>query len=278
MEFRRKAELLDGILKQAGSCVVAFSGGVDSSYLAAAAKKALGDNAHIIMVISPLTPKRDVESARAVAAALGFEFETVQSRELDDETFAKNPPDRCYHCKKHIFGALIEAAQRLGAACVVEGTNRDDETDYRPGMRAIKEMSVRSPLKEAGFTKAEIRAASKEMGVPTWNKPSSACLASRFPYGSPITEEKARRADDAEERLTALGYSQVRVRDFGFAAVAEIAADELGRAFDEREREKILAALKAAGYKKAAIDLEGYKTGSMNAGLADELKNSIKTI
>ena len=254
-------------LREMGSAAVAFSSGVDSTFLLRVAHEELGNRVVAVTIRSHTFPKRELDESAAFCRAEGVRHEIIDSDELDIPGFAENQPDRCYHCKKAIFSKIIEFAQTNGLAAVLEGSNIDDDGDYRPGRRAIRELGVRSPLYDAGLTKVEIRELSKKMGLPTADKPSFACMASRFPYGERITAEGLERVERAEQWLMAagLGLAQLRVRSHGDVARIEVAPEAIPRLADRAS--EIAAALKGLGFSYVALDLQGYRTGSMNETL-----------
>jgi uncharacterized protein len=257
-----KWEALKEILVSLDSVLVAYSGGVDSTLLLKVARDTLGERVLAATIKGEVHPQWEVEEALQVARGMGVEPLVVELSVLDHPTFAANPPDRCYHCKRLIFTRLMEIAQERGLAWVVEGSNRDDLGDYRPGRRALEELDVRSPLLEAGLTKAEIRSLSRYLGLPTWDRPSLACLASRFPYGTALTAATLKQVDRAEAFLGELGFGQRRVRHHGDIARLEIEAEDWPILLENRQR--IVAGLHELGYAYVTVDLAGYRTGSMN--------------
>ena len=259
-----KLEQLRERLRVIGSAVVAFSSGVDSTFLLRVAHEELGARVVAVTARSHSFPKRELDEAAAFCRAEGVRHVVIDSEELDIPGFAENPPDRCYHCKKELFRKLLAFASENGLAAVLEGSNIDDDGDYRPGRRAIRELGVVSPLHEAGLTKNEIRALSREMGLPTSDKPSFACLASRFPYGERITAAALERVEKAEQWLldAGLGLTQLRVRSHGDLARIVVSPDDIPR-LTARAAE-IAAAFKGFGFAYVALDLFGYRTGSMN--------------
>ena len=248
-------------LADLGSVLVCFSGGVDSSYLLAEALAVLGSRAVAFTAVSPSLDPEEAALAGELARTLGARHEQVDTHELDDLRYRSNPADRCYFCKGEIYGVATALAARLGLAVVVDGFNRDDRTDRRPGRRAARELGVRSPLDEAGFDKDAIRAAARELGLPTWDKPALACLSSRFPVGTPITVEALRRVSRAERSLRALGLRVVRVRHEGSGARVELGPDDLARIAHPPLREAVERAVLQAGFAAARVDPAGYRRG-----------------
>lgn len=270
-----KMTRLRSALRGMGSAVVAFSSGVDSTFLLRVAHEELGDRAVAVTVRSCTFPRRELDEAMAFCRLEGIRHEVVDTSELDIPGFAENPPDRCYLCKKSIFGKIMAFAEANGFAAVLEGSNKDDDGDYRPGMRAIMELGVKSPLHDAGLTKAEIRALSRELGLPTAEKPSFACLASRFPYGERITAARLERVERAEQWLrdAGLGLVQLRVRSHGDLARIEVPPGDIPRV--AARAAEISAVFKRLGFAYAALDFQGYRTGSLNETLHNQKSNNL---
>ncbi len=263
-EARFKKAKLEENLKSLGSVAVAFSYGVDSTFLLKTAHGLLGENAVAVTACSCLFPASELSAAAAYCEREGIRFVAVGPEELPIDSFRSNPPDRCYLCKRLMLEKIIGRARALGLACVVEGSNADDVFDHRPGMAAVAELGVKSPLREAGLTKAEIRLLSKEMGLPTWEKPSLACLASRIAFGEPITTEKLAMIEKAERYLREAGFRTVRVRLHGDLARIETDPSEFDRLLQPGAAAAARAYLSALGFRYVTLDLGGYKTGSMN--------------
>ncbi len=250
-----------------GSVLVAFSGGADSAYLACVATSELGDRALCVTAESPSYPSHHRELALRVARDFGLRHQFIPTGEMDRPEYRANGPDRCYHCKHELYTRLTALAREGGFAEVCDGNNADDRGDYRPGRRAAREFGVRSPLDDADLSKAEIRELSRLAGLPTWNEPASACLSSRIPYHSEVTGEKLRQIEQAEAVLQSLGFRGFRVRHHDDTARIEMAPDEMIRALEPVVREVIVRELKQAGYRYVTLDLQGYRTGSLNEGL-----------
>jgi uncharacterized protein len=262
-----KAEALVALLERLDSVVIAFSGGVDSAYLALVAARTLGPRAIAITADSPSYPDHHRAMALRIASAFGLLHEFITTDELASPEYRANPENRCYYCKRELFGRLTEIAAARGFCAVADGSNADDRGDYRPGRRAAREFGVRSPLDEVGLTKAEIRELARRAGLPTWDEPASACLSSRIPYHSEVTPEKLRTIERAETALRALGFRVFRVRHHDTLARVELGRDEMPRALEPGVREAITQALREAGYRYVTLDLDGYRTGSLNESI-----------
>jgi pyridinium-3,5-biscarboxylic acid mononucleotide sulfurtransferase len=264
-ELKNKTQKLKEIFRTMGKVLVAYSGGVDSTLLLKVAQETLGEsNVLAVTALSPLYPERELAGAKKVIQTIGGRHLLIESNELEIEGFSKNPPNRCYYCKRKLFEELLNLAREESIPFIVEGSTLDDEKDHRPGKRAIQELGIRSPLKEALFTKADVRELSNALGLPTWDKPSFACLASRFPYEEEITIEGLRMVNQAEDFLFGLGFKQVRVRHYQNLARIEIFPEEMDRLMEGSLREKVVSHLKAIGYKYVTLDLQGFRSGSMN--------------
>jgi uncharacterized protein len=276
MTLQDKYERLKKIIEEMGSIVIGFSGGVDSTLLLKVAHDILKDKVIAVIGKSETYPEEEFNEAIKLAEFIGARYKIVTTEETDNLKFAENPPDRCYYCKTELFSKLKEIAEAEGIRWIADGTNADDVKDFRPGLRAVKENNIRSPLLEAGLTKNEIRELSRLLGLTTWDKPSFACLSSRFPYGMPIDREKLKKIDKAESFLRKLGLKVFRVRLIDENTVRiETGKEEFKKFFEDDFRVKVVNEFKNLGFIYITLDLEGYRTGSMNEVLKIEVKQSI---
>lgn len=266
-QLKKKYEDLKKYLQGFDSLAVAFSGGVDSTFLLAAAKEALGEKVIAVTLLSGFVPENEIKEATLFATALGVKHEFIRVDGLDIPGVAENPPDRCYLCKKALFKKIKTLAEKAEIQQVVDGSNLDDEGDYRPGMKALAELEIKSPLRIAQLTKEEIRSLSQMLNLPTWDKPSFACLASRIPYGELITKEKLAMIEKAELFLVKQGFKQMRVRCHDKLARIEVPADDIPLLLNSEMREKIAGAFARIGFIYTAVDIKGYRTGSLNETL-----------
>ncbi len=272
-EIQEKYDRLRSILRTMESVVIGFSGGIDSTLLVRVATEVLGDHALAVIGRSETYPTREFEEALALAQRFGSRYRVINTEETDDIKFRENPPNRCYFCKNELFGKLAAIAEAEGIRWIADGTITDDVADFRPGMRAKHEQNVRSPLLEAGLSKDDVRAMARHLGIPTWDKPSFACLASRFPYGQGITKENLMKIDAAETFLRDHGFRFFRVRHHDDkTARIELGPQEFHRVFDDEFRSKLVAHFKSLGFLYVTLDLQGYRTGSMNETLSPEQK------
>jgi uncharacterized protein len=267
MVIVQKWDHLKALLHDMPGAVLAYSGGVDSSLLLRAAAEVMGANLIAVTAVSETYPEGELRAAQEIARSLGVTHRIVHTEELASEDFARNPPDRCYHCKKELFERLRRLAADEGVSFIMDGSNADDLRDHRPGRKAAAEFSVRSPLLEAGFTKAEVRERARALGLIVWDKPSFACLSSRIPYGTRITPELIRTVGAAEEQLRAFGFGQARVRHHGDIARIEVMPEDFAKLLHGDIASKIAARFRELGYIYVCLDIEGYRTGSMNEGM-----------
>ena len=272
MLLQEKYQILKDNIKKRGSAAIAFSGGVDSTFLVKVAHEVLGEKMIAITATSSTYPERELKEAIKYAKDMGVKHLIISSEELDIEGFASNPKNRCYYCKKELFSKVKAIAKENNVTYVFDGSNVDDDGDYRPGMVAARELGVISPIKEANLTKEDVRVLSKELGLPTWDKPAFACLSSRFPYGNEITAPKLKMVDEAEQFLLDMGIRQVRVRHHGEIARIEVAPDERVQFFDIEVMNRIGEQFKKIGFTYVTLDMLGYRTGSMNEVLTAEEK------
>jgi uncharacterized protein len=273
-DLSKKYEKLQELLQEMGSVAIGYSGGVDSTLLLKVATDVLGSSALAMIGRSETYPTREFEEALELAGKIGARYVVVTTEETDVLKFRENPPDRCYYCKTELFGKLGEIAAREGIAWIADGTITDDLGDFRPGMRARNEKDVRSPLLEAGLSKADVRQISKHIGLPTWDKPAFACLSSRFPYGMAVTKENLSKVDAAETFLRNMGFRFLRVRfhDERTARI-EVGMEEISRLVEDRVREQVVRKLKELGFMYVTLDLQGYRSGSMNDALPEEIRS-----
>ena len=269
-ELQEKFSRLKEYIGELGSLAVGFSGGVDSSFLMVVAHEVLGDKAIAVTGVDASVPERELTEAKEFCEKYGIRQVTCSWNPMQEEGYRKNSPDRCYYCKKGIFSEIKRVADEYGIEYVAEGSNMDDLGDYRPGLRAVEELSVKSPLREVGLYKEDIRNISKAMGLPTWSKPAYACLASRFVYGEEITEEKLHMIDQAEQFLIEHGFYQERVRIHGNIARIEVPAKDIPRLAEDEMRESVYKKFKDIGFLFVTLDMHGYKLGSMNATIKSE--------